>query len=165
MPRPLLLIIYAAVAVLAAIAAFKYVLPILLPFIIALIIVLFMEPIIKILQQRVKMPRGFAVLAAMVLVFGSIGVVLTAVIIRLVSELIQISVSLPGLSVEIRNYILVMIEKITAFYVTLPPAVTTSLEQNINNLASSLQGMASMVANFLMSFISMLPGTFLSLIH
>lgn len=39
MPRPLLLIIYAAVAVLVAIAAFKYVLPILLPFIIALIII------------------------------------------------------------------------------------------------------------------------------
>jgi sporulation integral membrane protein YtvI len=164
MPRPLLLIIYAAAAVLAAIAAFKYVLPILLPFIIAIIIGLFMEPVIKILQQRVKMPRGFAVLTAMVLVFGSIGVVLTAVIIRLVSELIQISVLLPGLSVEIRNYILVMTEKITAFYVTLPPAVTTSLEQNINNLASSLQGMASMVANSLLSFISMLPGTFMILV-
>lgn len=164
MPRPLLLIIYAAAAVLAAIAAFKYVLPILLPFIIAIVIGLFMEPVIKILQQRVKMPRGFAVLTAMVLVFGSIGVVLTAVIIRLVSELIQISVLLPGLSVEIRNYILVMAEKITAFYVTLPPAVTTSLEQNINSLASSLQGMASTVANSLLSFISMLPGTFMILV-
>jgi sporulation integral membrane protein YtvI len=164
MPRPLLLIIYAAVAVLVAIAAFKYVLPILLPFIIALIIGLFMEPVIKILQQRVKMPRGFAVLAAMALVFGTIGIVLTAVIIRLVTELIQISVSLPGLSVEIRNYILVMTEKITAFYVTLPPAVTTSLEQNINNIISSLQGMASMVANSLLSFISMLPGTFMLLV-
>jgi sporulation integral membrane protein YtvI len=164
MPRPLLLIIYAAAAVLAAIAAFKYVLPILLPFIIAIIIGLFMEPVIKILQQRVKMPRGFAVLSAMVLVFGSIGVVLTAVIIRLVSELIQISVLLPGLSVEIRNYVLVMTEKITAFYVTLPPAVTTSLEQNINSLASSLQKMASTVANSLLSFISMLPGTFMILV-
>lgn len=164
MPRPLLLIIYAAVAVLVAIAAFKYVLPILLPFIIALIIGLFMEPVIKILQQRVKMPRGFAVLAAMMLVFGSIGVVLTAVIIRLVTELIQISVSLPGLSIEIRNYILVMTEKITAFYVTLPTAVTTSLEQNINNIISSLQNMASMVANSLLSFISMLPGTFMLLV-
>jgi sporulation integral membrane protein YtvI len=164
MPRPLLLIIYTACALLAVIAAFKYVLPILLPFIIALIIGLFMEPVIKILQQRVKMPRGFAVLAAMALVFGSIVVVLTAVIFRLVSELIQLSVSLPGLAVEIRNYVLVMTEKITAFYVTLPPAVTTSLEQNINNLVSSLQGMASTVANSLLSFISMLPGTFVMLV-
>jgi sporulation integral membrane protein YtvI len=158
-PRPLLLIIYAAVAVLAAIAAFKYILPILLPFIIAVILGLLMEPMIKILQQRVKMSRGLAVLTAMVFFFGGIGIVLTAVIIRLVSELIHLSVSLPGMTVEIKNYIQFLTEKITAFYVTLPPSVTSSLEQNINSVASSLQGLASMIANSLLSFISMVPGT------
>jgi sporulation integral membrane protein YtvI len=158
-PRPLLLIIYTAVAVLVAIAAFKYVLPILVPFIIALIIGLFMEPVMNILQKRVKMSRGFAALTAMLLVFGSIGVVLAAVIIQLVAELVQLSVSLPGLTVEIKSYMLVQIENITAYYITLPPSITSSLEQNLNNLASSLQGMASMVANSLLSIISMVPGT------
>jgi sporulation integral membrane protein YtvI len=159
MPRPLLLIIYTAVAILVAMAFLKYILPILVPFIIAVIIGLLMEPLIKTLQQRVKMSRGFATLTAMVLVFGGIGVILTAVIIRLVSELIQLSASLPGLTVEIKDYIQVLIEKTTAFYVTLPPGITSSVEQNLNSLASSLQGVATRVANSLLSIISMVPGT------
>jgi sporulation integral membrane protein YtvI len=163
-PRPLLLIIYTAVAVLVTIAAFKYVLPILLPFIIAVIIGLFMEPVINVLQKRAKMSRGFAALTTMVLVFGSIGFVLTAVIIQLVAELVHLSASLPGLTVEIKDYTLVLIEKITAYYITLPSGITTTLEQNINNITASLQGMASTIANSLLSFISMLPGTFVMLL-
>lgn len=159
MPRPLLLIIYAAVAILAGMAFLKYVLPILVPFIIAVIIGLFMEPVIKILQQRVKMPRGLATLTTMVLVFGGIGVVISLVIMRLISELIHLSASLPGLTVEIKNYVQVLVEKTTAFYVTLPPGITSSIEQSLNSLASSLQGVATGIANSLLSFISIVPGT------
>lgn len=158
MPRPLLVIIYTAVAILAGMAFLKYVLPILVPFIIAVIIGLFMEPVIKILQ-RVKMSRGLATLTTMVIVFGGIGVIVTAVIIRLVSELVHLSASLPALTVEIKNYVQGLVEKTTAFYVTLPPGITSSIEQSLNSLASSLQGVATGVANSLLSFISMVPGT------
>ncbi|MFX4260893.1 sporulation integral membrane protein YtvI [Pelotomaculum propionicicum] len=158
MPRPLLVIIYTAVAILAGMAFLKYVLPILVPFIIAVIIGLFMEPVIKILQ-RVKMSRGLATLTTMVIVFGGIGVIVTAVIIRLVSELVHLSASVPALTLEIKNYVQGLVEKTTAFYVTLPPGITSSIEQSLNSLASSLQGVATGVANSLLSFISMVPGT------
>lgn len=163
MPRPLLMIIYTAVAILAGMAFLKYVLPILVPFIIAIIIGMFMEPVIKILQ-RAKMSRGLATLTTMVLVFGGIGVIMSLLIIRLVTELIHLSASLPGLTVEIKSYLQVLIEKTTAFYVTLPPSVTSSIEQSLNSLASSLQGVATGVANTLLSFISMVPGTFVVLL-
>ncbi|MDD2553326.1 MAG: sporulation integral membrane protein YtvI [Desulfotomaculaceae bacterium] len=163
MPRPLLLIVYTAVAILAGIAFIKYALPILVPFIIAIIIGMFMDPLISILQ-RAKMSRGLATLTTMVLVFGGIGAIISLLIIRLVTELVQLSASLPGLTVEIKSYLQVLIEKMTAFYVTLPPGVTSSIEQSLNNLASSLQGMATGVANTLLSFISMVPGTFVVLL-
>lgn len=159
MPRPLLLIIYTAVAVLAGMAFLKYILPILVPFIIAVIIGLFMEPIIKILQRRVKLPRGIATLTTMVLVFGGTGVIISVVIMRLISELIQLSASLPGLMVEIRIYVQNLIENMTAFYVTLPPGITSSIDQNLNTIASSLQRLATGVANSLLSFVSIVPGT------
>lgn len=163
MPRPLLLIIYAAVAILSGMAFIKYALPILVPFIIAIIIGMFMEPVINILQ-RAKMSRGLATLTAMVLVFGSIGVVMSLLIIRLVTELVHLSTSLPGLTVEIKNYLQVLIEKTTAFYVTLPPGITSSIEQSLNSVASSLQGVVTGLANTLLSFISMVPGTFVVLL-
>lgn len=163
MPRPLLLIIYTAVAILAGAAFLKYVLPALVPFIIALIIGLLMEPVIKLLQ-RLKLSRGLATLITMVFVFGGIGVVITTVIIRLVAELIHLSASLPGLVVEVKNYFQTLVDETTAFYVTLPPAVASSIEQGLNSLAASLQGVVTGIANTLLSFISMVPGTFILLL-
>ncbi len=159
MPRTLLLIIYAAIAILLAGAAFKYVLPILIPFIIALIISFFMEPGIKFLQKRVKMSRGLATLSAMMVVFGGFTVILSLIILRLISELIQLSISLPVLALELKGYFQGLIERATAFYVTLPLSVSSSIEQNITNLAVSLQGLLSKAANSLLLFISMVPGT------
>lgn len=159
MPRSLLLIIYAAVALMVAMAAFKYVLPILVPFIIAFIFSILMEPIISTLHRRAKMSRGLATLIAMIVVFGGITIIFSAVILQLIAELIQLSVSLPGLAIEFRGYYQDLIERITAFYVTLPPGVISSLEQSITNLAANLQGLISRAANSLLLFVSLVPGT------
>lgn len=158
MPRPLLLIIYTAVAILAVVAFIKYALPILVPFIIAIVIGMFMEPVVNLLQ-RMKMSRGLAVLTTMVFVFGAIGVIISLIIIRLVTELINLSASLPGLTMEIKGYVQVLVDKTADFYVTLPAGVTSSIEQNLNSVASNLQGVATGIANSLLSFISMVPGT------
>jgi sporulation integral membrane protein YtvI len=163
MPRPLLLIIYAACAVLAAIAVIKYILPILLPFIIAVVFWLFMEPVIKGLL-KLKLSRTMATLASMLLIFGGLGVVLVAVIVKLVSELIQLSVVLPLKTSEINIFVQALVAKVTDFYITLPPAVTSSLEQNINSITATLQGMAGKFANSLLSVISLVPGTLIILV-
>jgi len=95
----------------------------------------------------------------MVLFLGGISVIISVVIMRLITELIHLSISLPGLTVEIRNYIQALIERMTAFYVTLPPGITSSIDQSLNSIAASLQGLATGVANSLLSFVSLVPGT------
>lgn len=159
MPKSIVLIIYTAVALLVAVAAFKYILPVLVPFIIALVFSVLMEPVIRILQRRAKMSRGFATMTAMLFVFGGIAVLLSVIILQLVAELIHLSVSLPGLAAEFRVYYQDLIERATAFYVTLPPGVIASLEQNITNLAANLQGLISRAVNSILLFISFVPGT------
>lgn len=159
MPRSLLLIIYAAVAIVVVVAAFKYIIPILVPFIIALVFSILMEPVIKILQLKVKMSRGLAAMTAMLFVFGGIAITLSAIVLQLVAELIQLSVSLPGAVAEFRLHYKDLIERITAFYVTLPPGVISSLEQNISNLAANLQGLISKAVNSILLFVSLVPGT------
>jgi len=158
-PRPLLLIIYTAVAILVVIAVFKYILPILIPFIIAFIFSILMEPLIRVLQHRAKMPRGFAAMAAIIIFFGGIVVLFSAIILRLIEELIRLSASLPGLANDIMFYYYKLIERATAFYFTLPQWAITSLEESITGLTSSLQGLLSKMANSLMFFVSALPGT------
>lgn len=159
MPKSIVLIIYAAVTMLLVLAAFKYILPILVPFIIALVFSILMEPVIRMLQHRVKMSRSFATLTAMIVVFGGIAIALSAIILQLVAELIQLSVSLPGSAAEFKVYYQDLIERITAFYFTLPPGVVSSLEQNIANLTANLQGLISSAANSLLLLVSLVPGT------
>lgn len=159
MPKPLVLIIYAAVALVVAAAAFRYLFPILVPFIIALIFSLLMEPLMTTLQRRVKLSRGLAAMASMLVVFGGIAVLMAAIILQLIAELSHLSVSLPGLAVELRIFYQDLFEKATAFYVTLPPALIPTLEDSINNLTTSLQGLATRAVNSILFFISVLPGT------
>ncbi|MDD4168706.1 MAG: sporulation integral membrane protein YtvI [Desulfotomaculaceae bacterium] len=159
MPKNLLIIIYIILAVVLALAAVIYVLPILIPFIIAIVFSSLMEPIIRLLQHRVRIPRGMATLVAMVVVFGGIGIVFTVIVLRLVAELMHLSVSLPGVVAELRVYYQDLIEKATVFYISLPPGVNASLEQSINSLAMNLQGLITGFVNYILQFISYLPGT------
>ncbi|BAF59440.1 predicted permease [Pelotomaculum thermopropionicum SI] len=162
MPRPLLVLIYIAVTVISAVVviiAFNYILPILVPFLIAFVFSVLMEPIIRVLEQKARFSRGPATMAAMVLFFGGIAVVFSVLVLQLVAELIQLSLSLPAAAAEFRNYYQVFIEKITAFYISLPPGVISSIEQNISTLTDSLQGLVSRMANSLMMFVSLVPGT------
>jgi len=158
-PKPLLYIFYAAVAIVVVIAAFKYVVPILVPFIIALVFSILMEPVIRILQLKARMPRGPATLTAVLFFFGGIAIILSAIIFQLVAELVLLSTSLPGIVAEFRLYYNDLIDRITAFYVTLPQGMVSSLEQNISNLAANLQGLISRAVNSLLQFMSILPGT------
>lgn len=159
MPKSIVLIIYAAVAMLLVLAAFKYILPILVPFMIALVFSILIEPVIRMLQRRVKMSRSFATLTAMTIVFGGITIALSAIILQLVAELIQLSVSLPGSAAEFRVYYQDLIERVTTFYFTLPPGVVSSLEQNITNLTANLQGLITGAVTSLLLFVSLVPGT------
>jgi len=159
MPRKLVLLIYAFITLLIVLAAVKYILPVLVPFIIALVVSFFMEPIIGALQRRMKLPRGISTIIAMIIVFGGIGVILTVVILKLVAELVHLSVSLPEIAAELRVYFQDLIEKATAFYVNLPPYVTSSLDQNINSLTANIQGFISMAVNSILQFVSLVPGT------
>jgi len=152
-------VLFAAIASLLAVAALKYIFPILLPFIIAFVLTALMEPLIVFLQCRGKINRGLATMAAMLIVFGGAVLILSAFILRLVSELIQLSVSLPSVARDLQAYYQVFIEKMTAFYTGLPPGMIQSLEQNVNILTANLQGMIGKSVNTLLSVISLVPST------
>jgi len=60
---------------------------------------------------------------------------------------------------EISLYYQSFIDSITAFYITLPPGVTSSLEQNISILTANLQSLLTRSANSIIAFLSIVPGT------
>lgn len=163
-----------AVTLLALYAAAHYVVPqvlnwliylliILLPFMVALLISVLLEPFIEFLQQVAKFPRTLAVLTAMLAVLGGIGYILTAVTLRLVAELMDLSMVVPRHMSNIQNYLENMFTKGQLFYLTLPDQITVQLEQFfnlenvINTIGSNLQNLAQSMANFLLAILYGLP--------
>jgi len=158
-PKPLLYIIYSFTAIFVLSYAFKYVLPVLVPFIIAMIFSMFMEPLIGFSQRKLRLSRGIATGMVMVLFFGAIGFVLTMIVFKLVEELIQLSAMLPEHSAELWKIYYDLVARSTEFYGTLPATVTNSLEQSFATLAANLQGLISLAVNSILQFASLVPGT------
>lgn len=120
MPKPLLIVIYIVATIIIILVSVKYILPVLLPFIIALIISIIMEPLIEILQNRAKFNRGMAN-GIHAYCFRGIAVLFSLLILKLVAELTQLSHTLPSAAAELRLLYSDIIERLTAFYITLPP--------------------------------------------
>lgn len=159
MPKPLLYIIYIFTAILALSYAFKYILPALIPFIIAVVFTLVMAPLIDFFQARLKISRSFSTLLSMLLFFGGIGSVFALIVLKLVAELIQLSTTLPEQSANLWLFYQEFVGRATEFYGTLPHNVTSTLEQSVNNLTANLQGLIGRLVNSLLQVVSLLPGT------
>ncbi|MCL6638940.1 MAG: sporulation integral membrane protein YtvI [Firmicutes bacterium] len=159
MPKPLLYIIYSFTAAVVLSYTYRYVLPVLTPFLIAVVFTLLMDPLIGFLQRRAKLSRSISTMAAMVLFFGGIGFVITLIVLKLVDELITLSAMLPEHSEELWIIYHDLVGRATEFYGTLPANVTASLEQSFANLTANLQGLISGVVNTILQFISLVPGT------
>ncbi len=138
--------------------------PALLPFVFALFLSFIMEPMICLLQSRLKMPRGLAVALSMLVILGSLGTLLVLVSFELISELISISAALPAVSREIWLSIEKLIPTAIRFYGELPPEIITYMQNAIGNFSSALQRVVEFAAASMVSFFSLVPGTVLGII-
>lgn len=159
MPKPLLYIIYIFTAILALSYAIKYILPALVPFIIAVVFTLVMAPLIDFFQARLKLSRSLSTLLSMGLFFGGIGSVFALIILKLVGELIQLSTGLPEQSANLWLFYQEFVGRAAEFYGTLPHNVTSTLEQSVNNLTANLQGLIGRLVNSMLQLVSLVPGT------
>jgi len=142
----------------------KYVLLVLVPFIIALIMSVLIEPVVDLVQRYTKLSRSLAVLIAMVLAFGGLGTVLTLIILHLVAELTALSAAVPAYVDAIEIFLKDVVARGQLFYLTLPEQVTSQMEQVLNfermmsSLGVTLQDVAGSLANALLTLVAGLPG-------
>jgi len=158
-PKPLLYIIYSFTAIFVLSYAYQYVLPVLIPFIIAVVFSMLMEPLIGVLQRKLKLSRTIATMVTMLLFFGALGFAISLIVFKLVEELIWLSATLPEQSENLWQIYYNLIARANEFYGTLPVRVTAALEQSVTTLTANLQGLISLMVNSILQFVSMVPGT------
>lgn len=141
--------------------ALHFLFPVLLPFILAAVLSLFMEPGVRLLEARLRLPRNLAVVLVMLLGLGVVGLVLTLAVLRMISELSHLSVVLPDYIAGLRQTIEGLIEDAARLRGRLDPDVVPYLERAIASATSSLETMATVAVRSTLNVVTGIPGAIL----
>ncbi len=143
---------------------FKYALVILFPFLIAAIFSAFMEPLVVLISNRGRFSRAVSVPLAMLLFFGSIGILLTMLVFRLIKELNALSTTLPDTFHSLQDFINQWVHKGVVLYGALPKTVADNLNDTLYNITLTLQGWSGDMLDLLLRVVTGVPGAILLVI-
>ncbi len=144
--------------------AARYLLPILLPFFVAIIVALSIEPAVDFLQNRARFPRGVAVFTTMIALLGLLGSIFFWALLRLVGELVQLSTRLPHHIGSLRQVTEGWVDEGIRLYTALPASVAEWLEDFMLSLVASVEGFLRSTVNTALSVLSGVPALVLILI-
>lgn len=131
-----------------------------MPFIVAVILALVIEPVVDLFEKYVRLKRSWAVFFSLILVIGgfiTILLMVAAVIIREMSSLYHLALSH---SDEIIGQVMASLSNIRLFYLqmNLPPQVQSAVQDNLQEGLQILQQLMSNSINTLMQAFIKLPG-------
>ncbi|CAG9619608.1 sporulation integral membrane protein YtvI [Sutcliffiella rhizosphaerae] len=132
------------------------------PFIIALILAFFINPLVNVLEGKGKLPRSLAVFISILAVFAAVAGIVTLLIVEIVSGTEYLAKVVPGhfetLVVYGETFIVTQIlpffNQITAMFHSLEEGQQQSLMTNIENIGGTV---ASTVGSFIQNFLTNLP--------
>ena len=136
------------------------VLLVLIPFIISIVIALFLEPLVRLMVQRFKMSRTVAAGLTMLLVLGTVLAVFFLLIFRLGVELVELSVSLPQYTQSMQEFLANIVEQGKLYYFKYPDVVK-QINENFGSIAKQLSDFISAMAQSLLHLATGVPGVVL----
>jgi len=134
--------------------------PFLMPFVIALLFAIIIDPGVNFFEKKLKIPRGISSFLLLLILIGVIGSLVALAVTQLVYELISLSDLAPKYADIINNNIIDLINKVKGYYITLPPNITSFFESEIQMILNNVSVIAKDLAGFIISLATKLP-TFL----
>lgn len=144
--------------------AARYLLPILLPFFVAVIVALLIEPAVDFLQTKARFPRGVAVFTMMIALLGLLGSLFVWALLRLITELVQLSTRLPQHINALQRVTEGWVDEGIRLYTTLPPAVSDRLEDFMLSFVANVEGFLYATVNATLGVLSGVPALVLLVI-
>lgn len=135
-----------------------------LPFIIAWIIASIVNPLVNYVDKKTKVPRGIISVVLLGSLYAVLGFLIFMGISRLITELINISDSLPRYTYAIRVMFNDLINQAQNIYISLPPEFTQLVNSSFNNIITSVASLISNTIGKSLSLISVFPKTMIFII-
>lgn len=135
-------------------ALYKYALPWVLPFVIALVLAELMHPLVSRLSKLKRVSRSLAVGFVLFIAMGIVLLLLTALTAELVSDIKALSDALPGLYTGAVDLSQRLTEVIGRFHTSLPQSMQELLQSGLTQLQSGLSSTAKQLTSVLGVFSS-----------
>jgi sporulation integral membrane protein YtvI len=131
------------------------------PFLLALIVAIFMDPLTQLLMRTTKMNRIAASIISST-VFSLLLIGLIAVLgVKVFAELVAFWDKVPGYAQDATSYIQQTLENAKDLYRNLPPDSVVQVEAWFAKLTNSLSGMVSGISKSFLNFAAGIPGMFI----
>lgn len=119
------------------------------PFIIAYILSLALEPLIRLLSEKMRMPRSVAACICTVLAVGIIGALVSWLGVKLWTQIVDLVDRWPEIYAAGENYVMQISAGLTSYYETLSPQMREYINYGIEEARAGLTSLISPVANWL----------------
>lgn len=128
------------------------------PFIVAFVLSLIIEPIVK-LFQKFKLGRGISVILSIMLFLGGFIAFSIFAVTRIVYEFVKLYDRLPNYYEEVYNFIAGVIQDVTELYLQLPPEVLNITQDVLKTVFEKFTVFLSSTTTFLIDTVTTLPTT------
>ncbi|MEK3798140.1 sporulation integral membrane protein YtvI [Peribacillus sp. FSL H8-0477] len=133
------------------------------PFIIAIFIAFFMNPLVNFFEKKARMPRGLAVLVSLLLILSIFAGLITLLVVEIVSGANYLGEVVPKHLVTVVDYIedlivqqiLPLYNQTAALFKNLDNGQQDTILDNIQNVGQTI---ATTAGNFIQSFFQNIPG-------
>lgn len=136
------------------------VLPVLfLPFILAAILAVLIEPVVSRLEKHLHLNRGIAVFFSLVMVVGALCLVLFLLVSEIIHEMSRLYPLVSSYSGHISSRVVEAVSQFKLFYIqlNLPPSIQSSLQGNLDKALVLLQGALNGAINIMVQLFAILP--------
>lgn len=134
-----------------------------MPFIIALLLSLIIEPIVK-LFQKFKISRGFSVLFSIILFLGGFVAFSVFAITRIVYELTELYERLPNYYDKLYGFATDIVQQATDLYFQLTPEAINIIQDSVKTVFGKITGLLTLTTTVLIDTVTALPSTLIFLL-
>ncbi|HEY8909268.1 MAG TPA: sporulation integral membrane protein YtvI [Desulfosporosinus sp.] len=119
-----------------------------LPFILAFIMTVTINPLRNFLVSKVRLTQGIAVLSAMIIEIGGLGVIITLLVIRLIREIQDIYLHWPHYNELLQNFLSHWLHKVEIYYLKLPGSNIDTINSTANEFINTIPAKLAYILSF-----------------
>ncbi|KNY30219.1 sporulation integral membrane protein YtvI [Pseudobacteroides cellulosolvens] len=134
-----------------------YLIPFFAPFVIGILLAVINEPLIKLMEKKIKLPRKALALISLLFTIIVFGVLLTVGLVKIYNELLIFKDNVTEYVNSTSNQMNDYFNRLETYYNKLPSGISSAINSNINSLGPKVQEIITSIVTYLINTISSIP--------